>query len=89
MTLVGPGVVYSLCLATSAVCAGLLVRAYRRTGSRLLLWSAGAFVLLALNNLGVVLDMLILKDVDLSLARALPALAAILVLLYAFIWELD
>jgi hypothetical protein len=89
MSFVGPGVVYSLCLATSALCAGLLVRAYRRTKSRLLLWSAAAFVLLALNNLGVVLDMLVYKDVDFSLARVIPALAAVLVLLYAFIWELD
>ena len=89
MNLIGPGVVYSLCLATSALCAGLLIRAYWRSRSRLLLLSAISFVFLALNNLGVVLDMLVFKDTDLSLIRAIPAILAILVLLYGFIWELD
>jgi hypothetical protein len=83
----GPTVVYSLCLVTSVVCAGLLVRAYLASRSRLLMWSAACFSLLALNNLLVVVDMVMLPQVDIILARQATALAAILVLLYGFVWE--
>ena len=83
-----PTVVYSLCLATSALCALLLVRAYRRTRSRLLLWSAICFVLLALNNLIVVFDMLVVgPNLDLTFARQAAALSAAVVLIYGFVWE--
>jgi hypothetical protein len=87
-----PGVaptVYLLCLLTSAACGFLLVRAYRRNRSRLLLWSAACFVLLALNNLFVVFDLLLLPTIDLSAPRLLSSLAAIVTLLYGFIWEVD
>jgi hypothetical protein len=83
----GPTIVYSLCLATSVLCATMLVRAYRASRSRLLLWSAACFVLLALNNLLVVADMVLLPQVDLTLARQGTALAAVLVLLFGFVWE--
>jgi len=83
----GPAIVYVLCLATSVVCAGLLVRSYLRTRSSLLLWSALCFVLLALNNLFVVGDMILLPSMDLTLGRQITALAAVCVLLYGFIWE--
>jgi len=89
MTFVGPGIVYPLCLATSILCAFLLLRGYKKSGSRLLFWSAIAFAFLALNNLLVVLDMLILQAIDLQLARQAAALSAVAVLLYAFIWEID
>lgn len=89
MILVGPAVVYSLCLVTSAACAFLLVRAYGRSKSKLLLWSAVAFVLLALNNLFVVIDTLLIKEIDFTIVRQATSMAAICVLLYAFIWELD
>jgi len=84
---VGPTLVYTLCLATSMLCAVLLVRAYRASRSRLLLWSAVCFVLLALNNLLVVLDMVMLQEADLTMLRQGAALAAVLVLLYGFVWE--
>ena len=86
--MLGPTVVYSLCLATSVLCAALLVRSYGATRSRLLLWSAAAFVLLAINNLLVVVDMLVVGSaIDLTFARQAAALAAGFVLLYGFIWE--
>jgi len=81
--------VYLLCLLTSAVCAWLLARRYARSQTRLLLWAALCFGLLALNNLLVVLDLLVITSVDLSLARLFASLAGILILLYGFIWELD
>lgn len=84
-----PTAVYILCLLTSAVCAWLLVRSWLRSGARLLLWSGLCFVLLALNNLLVILDNLVLPDVDLSIPRDLSVLIGLGFLLYGFIWETD
>ena len=81
--------VYLLSLGTSAVCAALLARAYRRTRTRLLLWSALCFALLALNNLFVVVDILVLPERDLTLLRNFSSLIGISILLYGFIWETD
>jgi hypothetical protein len=86
---IAPTAVYVLCLATSSVCAGLLLRAWFRTRARLLLWTALSFVCLALNNLFLVADMVIFPDVDIWLLRPLAALAAIGVLLYGFVWEAE
>jgi biotin transporter BioY len=84
-----PTAVYLLCFLTSSACAGLLARSYRRTGARLLLWSAVCFLLLAFNNLAVIVDLLILPEFDFRLARHLLALAAVGVLLFGFIWDLE
>jgi hypothetical protein len=89
MTAIAPTAVYILCLVTSTVCAGLLLRAYARSRTRLLLWTALSFVCLALNNLFLVADMVIFPDVDLWLLRPVAALAAIVVLLYGFVWEAE
>ena len=85
----GPGAVYGLCLLTSALCAALLVRSWLRSRQPLLLWSAVCFSLLAVNNLLVVLDMVVLAEVNLALARQLTSLSAAGVLIYGFIWEVD
>jgi hypothetical protein len=82
-----PTIVYALCLATSAACAWLLGRTWRRTRARLLFWSALCFALLALNHLFVILDLLVLPNLDLRLPRVALALAAVTVLLYGFIWK--
>lgn len=89
MNLMGPTAVYLLCLATSLVCAALLVRAWRRARAKLLLWTALSFGLLAVNNLLLVADMVMLPTVDLWWARQLSGLAALGVLLYGFIWEAE
>jgi hypothetical protein len=81
--------IYLLCLLFSAVCAGLLIRSYTRNRTALLLWSAACFVLLAVNNLMVVLDMILVPSIDFSVVRQLSALAAVAVLLFGFIWELE
>lgn len=82
-------IVYLLCLLTSITCAALLVRSYLRNRTKLLLWSAACFLLLAINNLLMVLDVIVLPDVDLSLTRNLCGLAAVAILLYGFVWEID
>jgi hypothetical protein len=84
-----PTAVYLLCLLTSSVCAGLLLRAYVRERSRFLLWVAAGFVFLALNNLALVADMVVFPSVDLWIWRQLPAAVALGVLLYGFVWEMD
>lgn len=84
-----PAVIYLLCMATSITCAVLLARTYMRTRSRLLLWTALSFGLLAANNLLLVLDLLVLTQIDFQPLRALTFISALLVLLYGFIWEAD
>jgi hypothetical protein len=81
--------IYILCLLASAGCAALLIRSYRRTGARLLLWSAGCFSLLALNNFLVVLDLLVIESIDFLLYRRLSSVAAVCVLIFGFIWETE
>jgi Family of unknown function (DUF5985) len=79
--------VYLLCMLTSAFCAVLLLREYRRTTARLLLWSCLSFVAWALNNALVFADMVVFPGNDLSLVRAVVALAAVSLLLYGLVWD--
>jgi hypothetical protein len=78
--------IYSLCLLSSSACAWLLIRSYARTRTRLLLWSAACFFLLAVNNFLVVL---LPESIDLSFFRQFCNLLAVSILLFGFIWELD
>jgi uncharacterized paraquat-inducible protein A len=83
-----PEVVYLLCALTSIACAVLLGRAFRKSRARILLWSTACFVLLALNNLLLFLDLAILgSDVDLSKWRNFTACAAAVVLVFGLIWD--
>ena len=84
-----PTLVYTLCFATSSGCAWLLMRSFRRTGARLLLWSGACFVLLAANNFVVILDIVVLPATDFRLPRLLLSLAAVSVLLFGFVWDLE
>ena len=79
--------VYILCAATSSLCAALLFRGYRRSGARLLFWSALCFIGLALNNVLLIVDVRMVPDLDLSTWRMLPAVAGAALLLYGLIWE--
>ena len=89
MQVLFPTLVYTLCFATSTLCAFLLGRSFRRSRSRLLLWSALCFALLAVANFVVVLDMLVFPDADLRPVRLSLSLAAVAVLLFGFIWDED
>lgn len=81
--------VYILCLIASAACALLLVRQYLHHRTPLLLWSAACFVLLALNNFFVVMDIILFPTIEFGPYRTVTALGAVGSLLYGFIWELD
>ena len=79
-----------LAVLTSLACTVLLFRGYARTAARLLFWSALCFVFLSLNNVLLFTDVVIFPvEVDLRIYRLLASLAAIVCLLYAFIWESD
>ncbi len=80
--------VYILASLTSAACAFLLLRSYARTGARLLLWSACAFIGFTINNVLVYIDIVILpSQIDLSVWRLLPTLAGLMLFCYGLIWE--
>lgn len=81
------GIVYILCAATSLACAILLWRGYRQSGVRLLLWSGLCFIGLALNNALLFIDLEMMPQSDLFIARSIPALGGLLLLLYGLIWE--
>lgn len=81
-------VVYLLCAATSLACALLLLRGYRKSRTRLLFWSCLCFVGLSLNNIFLFVDLVVVPDIDLGIARSATALGAMAVLLYGLIWEL-
>ena len=82
-------IIYSLCALTALGCTFLLLRAYRRSRYRLLLWSGLCFAGLTANNLLLVIDKVALPDVDLSIGRTLVALLAMAVLLFGLIWDSD
>ena len=85
-----PATVYVLCFLTSAACAWLLGRSYRDTGTPLLLWSSICFAFLAANNLVLVLDLLVLTNrADLRIVRLALALAAVMSLIWGFIWRTE
>jgi hypothetical protein len=81
--------VYILCFLASALCAGLLVRRYAAAPTPILLWSAACFVCLALSNLLVVVDQMVLTEINLRPARLVLTLLAVSVLLFGFIWEVE
>jgi hypothetical protein len=81
------GVIYSLCAITALLCAWLLLRAYRRSRYRLLLWGGICFVGLTLNNILVMVDKFIVPYMDLSNWRLLVALISVMVLLYGLVWD--
>lgn len=80
--------VYLLCAATSITCAILLLRGYFRQRTRLLLWSSLCFILLAMNNALLFIDLIIVPvTIDLSLWRGLTALGGVGILLFGLLWE--
>lgn len=89
MTEIFPAIVYVLCFVTSATCAFMLGRSYLHNRTRLLLWSALCFALLAANNLALVLDLVVWPQIDLRLLRLLLEFAAIVSLIWGFLWEVE
>ncbi len=80
---------YALCALASLIAATLLLRQYRATRTRLLFWSFIGFVGLALNNVLVFVDLVLVPTTDLALVRTLAGAAGLLALLYGLIWSAD
>ena len=81
------GVVYALCAVTSLVCMVLLGRSWLATRSRLLLWATVCFLGLALNNIVLFIDKVVVTDTDLSTLRTVPAFVGLCVFALALVWE--
>lgn len=84
-----PVVIYSLCLASCLGCTFLLLRGYRKSGTRLLLWAGICFAFLSLNNLAVLLDMMVMVEQDLQGWRHAASLIAVTTLIVGLVWEAD
>ncbi len=79
--------VYVLCALTSLAVALLLLRGWRHSRSRFLLWSGLCFVGLFLNNVLLVIDERIVPAADLAVWRTIPAVIGLAILLYGLVWD--
>ena len=77
-------IVYAFCALTALLCAWMLLRHYRRSGYRLLLWSGLCFVFLTISNVMLVLDKTT-PTIDLSIWRMSTAFVGMLILIYGLI----
>jgi len=83
------GAVYLLCAATALVCSGLLLRGYRRSSTRLLVWCGLFFLSMALENLILFYDLIIVPEIDLFAVRTSVALVGVILLLVGLIWDAE
>jgi hypothetical protein len=81
--------IYVLCAVTSLVSGGLLLRYYLARRTPLLLWSCIGFIGLAVNNVLVYVDLVLVPDADLQLWRTVAGAGAMLAMVYGLIWEAD
>lgn len=79
--------VYSLCAGAALACAVLLLRAYRRSRVRLLLWSGVCFSFLTGSNTLIAIDLLVFPDVSLFAIRNLMTLTGMACLLWGLVWD--
>ena len=81
--------IYLLCVVTAVACFVLLFRGYRRSGTRLLLWSSVCFGFLALHALIVMIELLLIPTTDLQMFRHVASLAAVASLIVGLVWETE
>jgi hypothetical protein len=81
-------VLYALRALTTLLCAVLLLLQYKRARQSLLLWSGLCFCGLALSNVLMFIDLVILPvSIDLFTWRLGTAIVGMAFLLYGFIWK--
>jgi len=74
---------------TVGLCALLLLRAYVRLRTRLLLWSGFCFIGLTLANALLFVDLAVMPDINLYRWRLAVAAGAVLLLVYGLVFESD
>ncbi len=80
--------VYILCALTSILCAALLYRGYRANRTRLLFWASLCFVFLAINNVILYFDLVVLPpQIELFWYRNSAAMIGMLALVFGLVWE--
>ena len=79
--------VYILCAVTSSLCFVLLARAYLQTRRGFQFWSALGFLGLALNNIVLVYDAIVVPHIDLAILRNIPTVLGLGCILYGFTQE--
>jgi len=79
--------IYALCGLMSLLVTWTLIRQFKRTRSRLLLWASICFLGLALNNVILFVDYIIFPEFDLVILRNVSAFLGISALIYGFIWD--
>ena len=79
--------VYVLCALTSVTCAVLLWRGYSSSKARMLFWGSLCFMGLAVNNILLFIDLVMVPAIDLTLLRGAIALVAMMTLLFGLIWD--
>lgn len=79
--------IYVACALTSSFCAILLIRNYGRTRLRLAFVASLCFSGLALNNLLLLVERIVLPTTDLSVVRGGVALVAMLLLVVGLVLE--
>jgi hypothetical protein len=79
--------IYLVCALASIACAVLLARSWIRSRVRLLMWTALGFAGLAVNNILLFTDRVLVPERDLGVARDITGFAGIAILLFGLIWE--
>jgi len=80
-------IVYILCGVTSMLCAALLYRRFRVTRTTLLYWSTWSFVFMALTNVLLFVDLILVPATDLSVLRSSVTLLGMITMLYGLVRE--
>lgn len=81
-------VVYALGTLVTLLCAVLLLRAYAKARTPLLLWSGLCFAMLTVSNALLFVDLVILaNDVSLHVARLSTAAIGMMLLVYGLVFE--
>ena len=87
--------VYILCALTSLACAVMLWRGFAQSRARFLMWSSLCFAGLAVNNILLFADKVVLPETDSVLGVSFPiwrsaaALIGLARLIYGLIWDAE
>jgi hypothetical protein len=88
-------IVYILCALTSLACAVMLWRGFAQSRARFLMWSSLCFAGLAINNILLFVDKVVLPEMSgfgglsFPVWRSAAALIGLALLIYGLIWDAE